>query len=116
MTADHRLFGRWGFLAVVCVLAAPRAAAGIEANDPDWRLCAEAIPEQEQVQEIPSRLLRAISLAESRRWDEDLTRNEAWPWTVMAQGRGRFFETKEQAINEVLRRFSSRQICNTFRR
>ena len=46
-------------------------------------------------------LLGAISLAETGRWDSDREASFAWPWTVMAEGRGRYFETKAEAIAEV---------------
>ncbi len=50
---------------------------------------------------IPRRLLKAISLAESGRWDELNRENVAWPWTVTAKGQGRFFDTKAEAVAEV---------------
>ncbi len=51
--------------------------------------------------DIPGYLLSAISLAESGRWDELRRANVAWPWTVTSGGRGRFFNTKAEALAEV---------------
>jgi hypothetical protein len=56
---------------------------------------------QEKLQAIPDRLLHAISLVESGRWDGERRATIAWPWTVMAEGEGRFLPTKQAAIAEV---------------
>lgn len=90
-----------------------RAAHGkIDPDSPDWHLCSQAIPLQEARHDIPSNLLRAISLAESGRWHPEKKHNVSWPWTVMAEGRGRFLPNKATAIAEVerLRRRGVRNI------
>ena len=79
--------------------ATPGAGAGV--RDP-WTLCPTAIPAQERVHGIPPQLLQAISLAESGRWQSEANQSLAWPWTVMAEGRGRYLPTKADAINEVM--------------
>ena len=66
-------------------------------------LCAAAVSRQERRHGIPKRLLTAISHIESGRWDADSGKGSAWPWTVTAQGKGRFFPTKAAAIAEVRR-------------
>ena len=63
--------------------------------------CAGAIAAAETSQAIPAHLLRAISLAESGRWDPHDQASVAWPWTVTARGTGQFFPTKEAAVNAV---------------
>ncbi len=50
---------------------------------------------------IPIQLLESIAMMESRRYYAPAKRSIAWPWTVMAEGKGRYFDTKEQAIAEV---------------
>lgn len=60
---------------------------------------------------IPQHLLSAIALAETGRWDEESRASFAWPWTVMAQGRGRYFPTKREAVAEV-RRLTAQGITN----
>ena len=40
-------------------------------------------------------------MAESGRWDKASRANVAWPWTVTAEGQGRFFDSKEEAMAEV---------------
>jgi hypothetical protein len=69
----------------------------------DAALCAAAVAAQEARSSIPKRLLTAISLVESSRWDADSGKSVAWPWTVTAEGKGRFFPTKAAAIAAVRR-------------
>ena len=64
-------------------------------------LCADSIARQERLLGIPHQLLAAISLAESGRWDEKNQEIVAWPWTVMAEGEGRYFARKAEAVAEV---------------
>lgn len=74
-------------------------------------LCAPAVTRQERRHGIPQRLLTAISLVEAGRWDAESGTGAAWPWTVTAQGKGRFFPTKAAAIAEV-RRLQARGITS----
>ena len=65
--------------------------------------CAGQIADTEARLEIPPRLLTAISLVESGRWDEVGGLLAAWPWTINAGGIGHFFATKDEAVAEVRR-------------
>jgi len=69
----------------------------------DALVCGTETLRQERAQSIPDRLLHAISLVESGRWDNDKRASFAWPWTVTAEGEGRFLPSKEAAIAEVTR-------------
>ncbi len=62
-----------------------------------WRAAARA----EQQAKLPAHILAAIALAESGRWQADLEEKIAWPWTVYAEGRGRYHPNKQSAIREV---------------
>ncbi len=64
-------------------------------------ICADIITETEIQKKIPLHLLRAISLVESGKWDKEKGSKVAWPWTVMAEGKGRYLPTKQAAIAEV---------------
>jgi hypothetical protein len=63
------------------------------------------------MQSIPRHLLAAIALAESGRKHPTLGKRMPWPWTVMAEGQGRYLPTKEAAIQEV-RELQARGIGN----
>ena len=66
-----------------------------------WTLCAQAIGRAEPAQGLPAHLLQAISKVESGRWSDRESAVFAWPWTVMAEGRGRYLPSKAAAIAEV---------------
>ena len=77
----------------------------------DALACGQETARQEKLQAIPDRLLHAISLVESGRWDAEHQATLAWPWTVMAEGEGRFLPSKEAAIAEV-RKLQARGVRN----
>jgi len=85
-----------GMLALVASLLATPA----QALD-DTAACGAETARQEAVQGIPAQLLHAISLVESGRWNAEHRATLAWPWTVMAEGEGRFLPSKAAAIAEV---------------
>lgn len=53
--------------------------------------------------QIKEHLLTTISSVETGRWNAKTKQKVAWPWTVNAQGKGTYFETKAQAVREVKR-------------
>ena len=69
-------------------------------TDP-YRLCADAIARLDRTAQTPRHLLSAIALAESGRRHPATGAAVPWPWAVMAEGRGRYLETKADAIAEV---------------
>lgn len=84
-------------------LAGPHAAHGGTAKSLGLQedICAGATAEAERAAPVPRHLLRAISLAETGRWDDDAKASFAWPWTVTSGGEGRYYATKAEAVNEV---------------
>jgi len=83
-------------------VSAVAGASGLPAlGDNPWTMCAKATNRIERTEGIPRQLLRAISKAESGRFHKGKQVVMAWPWTVMAEGRGRYLETKAEAIAEV---------------
>jgi hypothetical protein len=77
----------------------PADTAGLPSDD--WKLCSTEISKVEAAELIPSLLLHAISKIESGRTSPEGTARIAWPWTVMAEGQGRYLPTKAAAIAEV---------------
>ncbi len=94
------------FLAAVALLApllAPAARAAGPATAPPpgseaGALCHAAIDTAERAEQIPAGLLRSIAHVESGRADPVSGRRVPWPWTINAEGEGRYFETREAAI------------------
>jgi hypothetical protein len=75
------------------------------------QVCAKAVHAAEIVNQLPRRLLHAVSLTESGRWNDKAEAAIAWPWTINAGGKGKFFRTKDEALAEV-RRLQSQGISN----
>ena len=101
-------------LALMAAFAAPAPAsasgkAGKSFNSND--LCGNIILRTEWRRGIPARLLGAISIAESGRFDRRSRATIAWPWTVNAGGDARYYGTKKQAIAGV-RQLKARGVRN----
>lgn len=79
----------------------PAFAAGLGQGDLSGLLCRRAIAAAERAHGIPPHLLAAIGRVESGRRDPSTGTVNPWPWTINAEGEGRFFDTKQQAIAAV---------------
>jgi hypothetical protein len=78
-------------------VGAPGARAEAASTDPAT-LCEGALTTAESVGRLPPRLLGAIGVTESGRTDPGSGRLRPWPWTINAEGEGRFFATKQAAV------------------
>lgn len=76
------------------------AKRGQEIEKPE-EICLNATRAVERREGIPKNLLGAIALTESGRYDAESGENFAWPWTVTAEGKGRYFATEAEARAEV---------------
>ncbi|CCG39625.1 transglycosylase SLT domain-containing protein [Magnetospirillum molischianum] len=102
-------WGRGG-LALLGALIAASPARAVPPLPLD-ALCSAEVTTAEQNYGIPSGLLQSISILESGRYDSSRRATIAWPWTVMAEGEGRYLPTKAAAIAEV-RRLKARGVQN----
>jgi len=102
-------------LGTILTWAAPGPAGAApftpQAIDETSKICAQEAHRQELAQGLPRHILAAIAKAETGRWDETRRASFAWPWTVTAEGEGRYFATKAEALAEV-RRLQARRITN----
>lgn len=99
------------YMALAVLIALPLAAGQAGAKSPNAQdlrvredprdLCAQAIAEEERSERIPHRLMQAIALTKSGRWDPQRQAKIAWPWTINAEGQGRYFPTIGAAITAV---------------
>ena len=64
-------------------------------------LCRQAIQAAEREHKVPPGLLLAIGKVESGRPDPSGRGVTAWPWTINAEGQGRYFDSKAAAIAAV---------------
>ena len=61
-------------------------------------VCGKAALKAEQDYQIKQNLLQTIASVESGRYDKNLKKRIAWPWTVHANGQGYYYNTKAEAI------------------
>jgi hypothetical protein len=103
-----------GVLAAVLLAIVPGGPARAEAaadGDP-WAVCAAATDAAEAMRpDLPAHLLGALAKVESGRWHAASKARLAWPWTVMAEGRGRYLPSKAAAVAEV-RALKARGVSN----
>ena len=64
-------------------------------------LCASAIYPVETQMGLPKNVLKAISLKETGRWDNQNKQSLSWPWTVTSRGQGVYHNTKREALRSV---------------
>ena len=84
-------------------VSAPAQAANEQENAliEGAKLCTRYLPRHERQYGIPEHLLAAIASSESGRFHRGLGLNLPWPWTINVNGRGYFFDTKEEAVSAV---------------
>jgi len=86
------------FLLFLLMLIQPVEASEYPKYADNEEVCMVAAQQFEKKYQIKKHLLSTIANVESGRWNQKQQRNVAWPWTVNAQGKGHFLETKQQAI------------------
>ena len=64
-------------------------------------VCAKAVIEAEKKYQIKEGLLQTIASVESGRWDDKLKRRVSWPWAMQVNGKGYYYNTKEEAVSAV---------------
>lgn len=64
-------------------------------------MCRLAAERAEKTYQVKKNLLVTIASVESGRWDEERGERVAWPWTVQANGRGKYYATKAEAVAAV---------------
>ena len=89
-------------LAIFAQIGSKAVLAGAKHPDSS-EICAKAVRAAERMHRLPRMLLHAVSLAESGRNHKDGAAGIAWPWTINAGGKGRYFPTRDAAINEIKR-------------
>ncbi len=93
---DQRAWAGRVVLAVAAALLLPGPALAAPGEQ-----CLAAIAAAERQAGLPERLLHSIALVESGRRDPATGRVAPWPWTINAEGTGRYFESREAAIAAV---------------
>jgi len=81
--------------------AGPAYATPMAAPQDPGAQCLEAIKAAEREHRLPGGLLHAIGRVESGRIHPNTGKLTPWPWTINAEGQGRHFDTKAEAIAAV---------------
>ncbi len=111
MPLRRLLFSALCLTGLIAVPSGPASADSSSSHSTYWDLCARHVVEAERLLGLPSHLMQAISKVESGRWNRRRKAIVAWPWTVMAEGRGRYLPNRRSAIAEV-RRLQARGVRN----
>jgi len=93
--------GRLCLAALMTAFLGAGSAANAHDNEAPWTLCSEAVAQVEEGEELPEYMLTAIALVESGRWHKESEEILAWPWTISAEGRGRYLPSKAAALAEI---------------
>lgn len=88
------------FLVLLMLIQPVQAKAYSEIVD-DSQVCLNATQKMEKAYQIKEHMLTTISSVETGRWDAVSQQSTAWPWTVNAQGKGTFYNTKAEAVHAV---------------
>jgi tetratricopeptide (TPR) repeat protein len=94
---------------LTAALIAVAASAGAVAAQPapvvvahhDDASCLDAIAAAERRHHLPAGLLLSVALAESGRRDPASGLLTPWPWTLNANGSGRFYDSMAEAVHDV---------------
>jgi hypothetical protein len=78
--------------------AVPAHALAVDPLIEGAKQCTNHLPRFERQYGIPTHLLSAIASTESGRYHSGLKIKLPWPWTINAEGKGYYFDTKEEAI------------------
>ncbi len=64
-------------------------------------ICHREISRAERMLNLPAQLLDSVALTESGRWQKIYNRKVAWPWTLNANGKGYYLNSKAEAVAKV---------------
>lgn len=90
-----------GFAISVGMLAPDAIAATADPLIEGSKQCTHLLPQYEKQYNIPKHLLSAIATTESGRYHDGLKLSIPWPWTVNAEGKSYYFDSKREAVAAV---------------
>ena len=87
-------------LLLLLMLVQPAEARTFVGVD-DSMVCQSAALKYEKQYQIKEHMLQTITNVETGRWNQEKGQTLGWPWTVNAQGKGRFYSSKAEAVKAV---------------
>ncbi len=94
----NNLYNLLTLAAFIAMQSMPAVATPLDKLIEGAKLCTRHLQHYETEYGIPAHLLSAIASTESGRYHKGLKLNLPWPWTINADGKGYFFDSKEDAI------------------
>jgi hypothetical protein len=91
----------WGIAVCAFALVTPHQAPAQQASDDATVACGRAATQAEHDWRLPISLLTAIGIVESGRRRPTASLPIIWPWTINAEGRGFYLQSKAAAVNMV---------------
>lgn len=89
-------------ITLLLLLQPGQSSAAPQIHIPDTaHICSYTTRTMEKKHHIKQHLLTTIASIESGRWNEKTQEKQAWPWTINAQGKGYFFNTKAEAVKKI---------------
>ena len=101
ITTPTRAYEAYNFSAADLIKEQQELEAAKKYQPQVFELCQIAVDKAEKNYQIKSNLLQTIASVESGRWNAQAGRRVAWPWTVHANGKGKYYNSKEEAIAAV---------------
>lgn len=89
------------FFLILLMLIQPVQAKTQDVFVDDASVCMNATQKFEKKYEIKQHLLTTISSVETGRWNKEKMESMAWPWTVNAEGKGTYYNSKREAVAAV---------------
>ncbi len=96
----NKFLGTFNFLLLFLILLSSKLHASTHFSD--LNVCETVAVEAENAFNLPSGILTSIARVESgRKTDTGVYR--AWPWTINDNGKGLFFDTRESAVDYIIK-------------
>ncbi len=89
------------FLSLFLLSTSALAALSPQKEIKEVKKCSVLFPYFEKKYNLPKNILHSISLQETRKSSKLQKEGVMWPWTVNTQGRGYYFDSKQEAISFV---------------
>ena len=89
------------FFVLLLMLIQPVQAKTQDLRVDDAYVCMQATTKIEKQFQIKKHLLTTSASVETGRYNKAKKQTLSWPWTINAQGKGQYFETKEEAVKAV---------------
>lgn len=107
--------GKWKycFISAACLSVSVLASGAAQADSmlEGAQACTRYMPKAERYHNIPTHWLAAIASQESGRYNERLGLTLPWPWTLNVNGKGYYFDTRQEALAQI-RKLQAKGIDN----